>query len=67
MYQLLLPTFVIQTSAMNIQEKNKIEYRSRINRVMDYIDMHLNEPLELKNIAEILISHLTTFTGYLHS
>lgn len=38
---------------MNIQEKSKIEYRSRINRVMDYIDTHLNEPLELKNIAEI--------------
>lgn len=38
---------------MNIQEKSKIEYRSRINRVMDYIDTHLNEPLELKDIAEI--------------
>ena len=38
---------------MNIQEKSKIEYRSRINRVMDYIDMHLGQPLELKDIAEI--------------
>lgn len=38
---------------MNIQEKSKIEYRSRINRVMDYIDMHLSQPLELKDIAEI--------------
>ena len=38
---------------MNIQEKSKIEYRSRINRVMDYIDIHLDQPLELKSIAEI--------------
>ena len=38
---------------MNIQEKSKIEYRSRINRVMDYIDIHLAQPLELKSIAEI--------------
>lgn len=38
---------------MNIQEKSKIEYRSRINRVMHYIDMHLDQTLELKDIAEI--------------
>lgn len=38
---------------MNIQEKSRIEYRSRINRVMDYIDLHLEQPLELKVIAEI--------------
>lgn len=38
---------------MNIQEKSKIEYRSRINRVMDYIDAHLEQPLELKDIAAI--------------
>lgn len=38
---------------MNIQENSKIEYRSRINRVMDYIDQHLEESLELKVIAEI--------------
>lgn len=38
---------------MNIQEKSKIEYRSRINRVMDYIDTYINEPLEIKDIAEI--------------
>ena len=36
---------------MNIQEKSKIEYRSRINRVMDYIDIHLDQPLELKSIV----------------
>ena len=38
---------------MNIQEKSRLEYLSRINRVMDYIDLHLDQPLELKNIAEI--------------
>lgn len=38
---------------MNIQENSRIEYRSRINRVMDYIDLHLEQPLELKDIAGI--------------
>ncbi|WP_234367852.1 AraC family transcriptional regulator [Parabacteroides pacaensis] len=38
---------------MNIQETSRIEYRSRINRVMDYIDQHLDQPLELKAIADI--------------
>lgn len=38
---------------MNIQERSKIEYLSRINRVMDYIDSHLDRPLELKDIADI--------------
>ncbi|GEM_PF-3634937 len=38
---------------MNIQERSRIEYRSRINQVMDYIDSHLDQPLELKSIAEI--------------
>lgn len=38
---------------MNIQEKSKIEYISRINRVMDYVDEHLDQPLELKTIAAI--------------
>lgn len=38
---------------MNIQKKSKSEYQSRINRVMDYVDQNLDQPLELKNIAEI--------------
>lgn len=38
---------------MNLQERSRIEYRSRINRVMDYIDQHLDQTLELKTIAEI--------------
>ncbi len=38
---------------MNIQKNSRIEYRSRINRVMDYIDRHLDRPLELKIIAEV--------------
>lgn len=40
-------------SSMNIQERSRIEYRSRINRVMDYIDLHLDQPLELKTVADI--------------
>lgn len=38
---------------MNIQDRSRIEYRSRINRVMDYIDQHLDQPLELKTIADV--------------
>jgi len=38
---------------MNIQERSRIEYRSRINRVMDYIDRHINQPLDLKTIADV--------------
>ncbi len=38
---------------MNIQEKSRREYYSRINRVMDYIDSHLEQELELKDIAAI--------------
>lgn len=38
---------------MSIQETSRIEYRSRINRVMDYIDSHLDQTLELKTIADV--------------
>lgn len=38
---------------MNIQKKNRSEYYARINRVMDYIDHHLEHTLELKDIAAI--------------
>lgn len=38
---------------MNIQERSRIEYRSRINRVMDYIDRNIDQSLELKAIADI--------------
>lgn len=38
---------------MDIQERSKTEYRSRINRVMDYIDQHLDQPIELKDMAAI--------------
>lgn len=38
---------------MNIQEKSRLEYCSRINRVMDYIDAHLEYPLDLNAIASI--------------
>lgn len=38
---------------MNIQERSRIEYLTRINRVMDHIDGHLDESLELKDVAEV--------------
>lgn len=44
---------------MNIQEKSRIEYRARINRVMDYIDQHLDQSMELKTIADI--AHFSPF------
>lgn len=40
-------------SLMNIQEKSRIEYRSCINRVMDYIDQNLDKSFELKDIANV--------------
>jgi len=44
---------------MNIQESSRIEYLSRINRVMDFIDSHLDEQIELKDIADI--AHFSPF------
>lgn len=44
---------------MNIQEKSRREYYARINRVMDYIDQHLEQTLELKDIAAI--AHFSPF------
>ena len=38
---------------MNIQDRSRIEYRARVNKVMDYIDQHLDESLDLKSIAEV--------------
>lgn len=38
---------------MQVQEKSRREYQARINRATDYIDRHLDEPLGLKEIAEI--------------
>lgn len=38
---------------MNIQEKSRAEYLSRINLVMDYIDRNLEHPLDLNVIASI--------------
>lgn len=38
---------------MNVQEKSKQEYISRLNRVMDFIDQNLDQPLDLKTIASI--------------
>lgn len=38
---------------MNIQEKSRAEYRSRINRVMDHIGQNLDKPIDLGAMAEI--------------
>lgn len=38
---------------MNIQERSRIEHHSRINRVMDFIDQNLEQPIELKDIAAV--------------
>lgn len=35
------------------QTKNKEEYIARINRVMDYVERHIQQPLSLSKIAEI--------------
>ncbi len=38
---------------MSIQDRSKIEYRARVNKVMDYIDQHLDQNLDLCTIAEV--------------
>ncbi len=43
----------------NIQESSRIEYRARINRVMDYIDRNLDAPLDLAALAAI--AHFSPF------
>ncbi len=44
---------------MNIHERSRIEYRARINRVMDYVDHHLEEPLDLATLAGV--AHFSPF------
>ena len=44
---------------MNIQEQSRTEYISRINRVMEYIDNHYNEPINLNRLAEV--AHFSPF------
>ncbi|HPS26243.1 MAG TPA: AraC family transcriptional regulator [Bacteroidales bacterium] len=38
---------------MNAKDKSRQEYIARINRVMDYIEKHLNEDITLDKIAQI--------------
>jgi AraC family transcriptional regulator len=38
---------------MNTKEKSKQEYLARINRVMDYIDKNISQPIDLASIAEV--------------
>ena len=38
---------------MNTKERSQQEYRARINRVMDYIDSHIDQPIDLSVLAQI--------------
>jgi len=38
---------------MNIKDKSRQEYTARINRVIDYIEKHLNDDITLDKIAQI--------------
>lgn len=38
---------------MSVKEQSKQEYIARINKVMDYIDNHINEPLSLGTVAGV--------------
>lgn len=44
---------------MNIHERSRSEYRSRINRVMDYVDRNLAGPLDLAALAGV--AHFSPF------
>jgi len=39
--------------SLKVSEKSKIDYISRINRVMDYIETHLDQPLGLEKLADL--------------
>jgi len=38
---------------MSAKDKSRQEYIARINRVMDYIEKHLNEEITLDKIAQV--------------
>jgi AraC family transcriptional regulator len=44
---------------MNPQEISRATYTARINKVMDYVDSHLDEPIRLDTMAEI--AHFSPF------
>jgi len=44
---------------MNQKEKSRQEYKSRINRVMDFVDKNLDHSLDLKQLADI--SHFSPY------
>lgn len=44
---------VVNSFAMNAKDKSRQEYTARINRVIDYIEEHLNEAITLDKIAQI--------------
>lgn len=44
---------------MNQQERSRQEYIARVNKVMDYIEHHLDEPINLNKLAEI--AHFSPF------
>ena len=44
---------------MNIQQQSRKEYFQRINRVVDYIDAHLDEEHSLENLSQV--AHFSPF------
>lgn len=40
---------------MNQKEQSRKEYQARINRVMDYIEAHLDQPLDLNTLSRIAL------------
>ncbi len=44
---------------LNTSERSRLEYRARINRVMDYIENHIEQPIDLAILAGI--AHFSPF------
>ncbi len=44
---------------MNTKDQSKREYIARINKVMDYLEKHLDEPVNLAKVAEV--AHFSPF------
>ena len=50
---------LFKTRTMTIQELSKAEYIARINRVMEYIEKHIDESISLEEMAEV--AHFSVF------
>ena len=63
----------LEKTAVSLPQKFKLhpmksithnDYTQRINKVAEYINRHLDEPIELKTLADIATCRTFTFVGF---